>query len=272
MRFGILGPLEIRPRQDLPAGRAAQLLAALLLRVGAAVPLNRLVDMLWDGREPRSHMANLQTYVSRLRRMLPGVPIDWHQGGYRICVDPDRVDAHVFVRLARAGQAASTSDSRAAHYREALTLWRGAPFTGIAAGPFEPDLARLAELRLSMLAGLTEADLAAGRLTEAIGRLDDLVHQHPLEESFWAQLITALTRANRVDEALDAFQEASRILRDELGASPGERLQALRRSIRQGGGNSAATSATPSIKAGSGVPPRGSTSATTTSLAAWRES
>jgi DNA-binding SARP family transcriptional activator len=188
--------------------------------------------MLWDGREPRSHLANLQTYASRLRRMLPGVPIDWHQGGYRIAVDPEQVDAHVFVRLAKAGQNAVSSDERASHYRSALALWRGAPLSGIAAGPFEPELTRLAELRLSMLEGLTDADLAAGRLTEAIARLDDLVHQHPWQEALWAQLITALIRANRLAEALGTFHEASRVLRDELGTGPGERLLALHRSIR----------------------------------------
>jgi pentatricopeptide repeat protein len=224
VRFGILGPLEIHPHQALPAGRVAQLLAALLLRAGGTVPLNRLVDMLWDGREPRSHLANLQTYASRLRRMLPGVPIDWHQGGYRIAVDPEQVDAHVFARLAKAGQNAVSPDERASHYRSALALWRGAPLSGIAAGPFEPELTRLAELRLSMLTGLTETDLAAGRLTEAITRLDDLVRRHPWQEALWAQLVTALVRANRVDEALDTFQEASRVLRDELGAGPGELL------------------------------------------------
>jgi DNA-binding SARP family transcriptional activator len=224
VNFGILGPLEIHPDQGLPAGRVAQLLAALLLRAGDTVPLSRLVDMLWDGREPRSHLANLQTYASRLRRMLPGVPVDWHQGGYRIGVDPGQVDAHVFVRLAKTGQNAATPDERASHYRSALALWRGAPLSGIAAGPFEPDLTRLAELRLSMLEGLTDADLAAGRLTEAIARLDDLVHEHPWQESLWAQLVTALISANRVDEALDTFHQASRVLRDELGAGPGELL------------------------------------------------
>src|SRR4029077_8308900 len=51
------------------------------------------------------------------------------------------------------------------------------------------------------------------------------VARHPLRELLWAQLITALDRGGRQADALDAYQRVRAVLRDELGADPGEQLQ-----------------------------------------------
>lgn len=241
VRFGILGPLEIRDIHgrplEAPTGRSEHLLVGLLLRANCQVPLDWLTEMLWNGRSPRSYMANLQTYISRLRRTLPDVPIEWLQGGYRLSIDPDQVDAHRFVHHGEVGRAAAANGAAgqaADHFRRALALYRGAPLISMTAGPFEPDLARLAELRLTMLEGLTDAELASGQVTDAILRLGSLVRQHPLRESLWAQLMVALAKAGRVAEALESFHEVRTVLRDELGADPGERLRNLHQSILRG--------------------------------------
>ena len=71
----MLGPLEAR-RSDggdaLPLGglRQRAVLARLAVAGGDTVPVDRMVDDLWDGEPPPSAVNTLQSYVSNLRREL----------------------------------------------------------------------------------------------------------------------------------------------------------------------------------------------------------
>ncbi|HEY9337958.1 MAG TPA: hypothetical protein VIQ79_26175 [Kribbella sp.] len=55
LEFRVLGPVEIRTSGGdvvpLPSRRGAVLLAALVLRVNRTVPVDELVDLLWDEDE-----------------------------------------------------------------------------------------------------------------------------------------------------------------------------------------------------------------------------
>ena len=64
-----------------------------------------------------------------------------------------------------------------------------------------------------------------------IGELEALVHEHPLNERFTAQLMLALYRDGRQADALRAFRRARRSLVDELGIEPGRELRELERAI-----------------------------------------
>ena len=69
----------------------------------------------------------------------------------------------------------------------------------------------------------THADLVA--------QLRALVAEHPLCEHFWGCLMTALYRTGRQAEALGAYQDARRVLVDELGIEPSQELRELERGI-----------------------------------------
>ncbi|NED73440.1 helix-turn-helix domain-containing protein, partial [Streptomyces sp. SID9944] len=71
MRFGILGPLDIRTDDGAPVDpggpRPRALLTLLLLAAGRTVTAERLTDGLY-GAEPPAGAANaLQSQISRLR-------------------------------------------------------------------------------------------------------------------------------------------------------------------------------------------------------------
>src|SRR5437660_4019801 len=142
VRFGILGPLEVRSATGelIAVGglRPRSLLAMLLLEAGQIVNVDRLIDGLYGEKPPSGAGNALQSQVSRLRGRLGGL-IELVPGGYRLAVDPDEVDAHRFVRLAGSGRravAAGDYPSAVADLREALGLWRGPALADVAEAPF----------------------------------------------------------------------------------------------------------------------------------------
>ncbi|MEV6932526.1 BTAD domain-containing putative transcriptional regulator, partial [Dactylosporangium sp. NPDC051485] len=222
MRFGILGPLEVRGDGGEPVAvggpKPRALLTRLLLEAGQVVPLERL-----GGDSANA----LQAQVSRLRRALPGAPVEFAGGGYRIAADPRDVDAHRFERLARDGRqllAAGDFTTAAGVLREALDLWRGPALADL------PDAAaqvvRLEEARLAAVEDLVEAELALPEGTP-VGPLRRLVAEHPFRERLRGQLMRALHAAGRTAEALAEFDDARRLLATELGADPSAGLSAV---------------------------------------------
>ena len=118
------------------------------------------------------------------------------------------------------------------HCELRLALWRGPPLSDFASEPFaQGEIARLEELHLAALEERIEADLALGRHAELISELEALVREHPLRERLRAQLMLALYRSGRQAEALAAYQQARKMLAEELGLEPGRRLQELEGAI-----------------------------------------
>ncbi|GAA2322987.1 winged helix-turn-helix domain-containing protein [Streptomyces kunmingensis] len=224
MRFGILGPLDVRAHDGSPLDpggpRPRALLTALLLDAGRTVSVERLIYGLY-GEEPPAGAGNaLQSQVSRLRKRL-GLEIETGPAGYRLVVDPDTVDVHRFERLARAGRqslAAGDHARAAALLHEALGLWRG---------PAPEDLPRLEELRLGAVQDRIEADLALGDSAELVAEVRELLARYPLGERLYGLLMRALHATGRPAEALRVYEEARRVLADELGSDPSPELSAL---------------------------------------------
>ncbi|WP_327727653.1 winged helix-turn-helix domain-containing protein [Streptomyces sp. NBC_00487] len=240
MRFGILGPLALRTDDGAsldPGGpRPRALLTLLLLDAGRTVSVERLIDGLYGARPPAGAANALQSQVSRLRRRLgPHARIEATPAGYRVAVPPDTVDAHLFEQLSGEGRsalAAGDPPRAAARLREALALWRG---------PALPDLpdayaevARLDELRLAAVQDRIEADLALGGGPGLVPETRTLLAAHPLSERLYGQLMRALHASGRPAEALRVYEEARRVLADELGADPSPGLSTLHRELLRG--------------------------------------
>src|SRR5439155_18300687 len=64
-----------------------------------------------------------------------------------------------------------------------------------------------------------------------IGELESLVTEHPLRELFRYQLMLALYCTGGQAEALQAYRDAGRVLREELGLVPSRALRDLERAI-----------------------------------------
>ncbi|WP_031167237.1 ATP-binding protein [Streptomyces durhamensis] len=240
MRFGILGPLDIRTDDGDPIDpggpRPRALLTLLLLDAGRPVATERLTDGLYGAEPPADAAGALQSQISRLRRRLaPHTRIEAGPAGYRIGVPADHVDAHRFERLAREGrEALAAGDFRGAadRLRTALALWRGPALPDLPGS--HADTARLEELRLAAVQDRIEADLASDGGPELIPELRSLLATHPLSERLYGQLMRALHAGGRPAEALAVYEEARRTLADELGADPSPELAALHLELLRG--------------------------------------
>jgi len=207
------------------------LLALLLLDAGRAVSTDRLIDALWGEHPPRTAPTSLQNFVSQLRKQLGASLLVTKPPGYLLRIEPLQLDVnHAQALFAEAKTAAS--EERAAKLREALELWRGPPLEEFGFEAFaQSAIARLEELRLSLLEERLNADIEGSRAGEVVGELEALVAEHPLRERFREQLMLALYHSGRQAEALDAFQEGRRALVEELGIDPSPRLQQLHAAI-----------------------------------------
>lgn len=222
--------------------RPRSLMALLALHAGRVVPADQLIAGLYGTEPPHGVVNALQAQVSRLRRGLraAGVtaPIEMHGAGYRLALDPEQVDALRFARLAREGRQALEAGEfihATALLREALTLWHGPALADVADAPFAAAHAtRLTEQRVSVLEDLAEAELRLGRHGALVAELREAVAEHPLRERLRGQLMRALAGVGRQAEALAVFEDARRMLAEELGADPSPELMEAHLAVLRG--------------------------------------
>jgi Bacterial transcriptional activator domain/SIR2-like domain len=151
--------------------------------------------------------------------------------GYLIRVGTSQLDVARAQTLLDEAKAAAAGERRA-KLRDALALWRGPPLEEFGYEAFaQGEIARLEELRLTLLEERIDADIEAGEARELVGELEALVGEHPLRERFREQLMLALYRSGRQAEALETFQQGRRVLVEELGIDPSPRLQQLQAAI-----------------------------------------
>jgi predicted ATPase len=93
------------------------------------------------------------------------------------------------------------------------------------------EVSRLEELRRRADELWGDVQLALGRHDLIVDSLARAVAEEPLREHRWEQLMMALYRCGRQAEALRAFQDARRVLTDELGIEPSPTLRALEQAV-----------------------------------------
>ena len=239
VRIGILGPLDVRDGAARPIEVSGPRLRALLVRLavdaGRTVPADRLIDDLWGGTPPAGAANALQALVSRLRVAGGHEAIESRPGGYRLAIEPDRVDAVAFERLVATARAQGDPAARAETLSRALGLWRGPALADVAGSVFAAaPIARLEELRVEAAEERIEADIALGRAARLVPELEELTLLHPLRERLRGQHMRALYAAGRQADALTVYENARRLLADRLGVDPAPELAEVHLAILRG--------------------------------------
>ncbi len=229
---------------DLGGQKQRTVLALLLLDANRVVSISRLIDAIWGEQPTASAQKAVQVYVSQLRKLLGRERLQTKAPGYLLQVEPDELDLASFERLQEEGR-----------LDDALSLWRGRPLAEFADRPFAlAEIARLQELRLVCVEERIDQDLARGRHTAVVGELEAAIKEQPLRERLRGQLVLALYRSGRQADALAAYQDARRVLVEELGIEPGRALRELQQAIlRQDGSLDRAPDSAPEGDAGGGV-------------------
>lgn len=246
VEFRALGPVEAvvcgRP-VDLGAPKQRALLALLVSQVGQPVAVDMMLEALWAGNPPPSAMTSLQAYVANLRKLLepdraprtPATVLRTCPRGYLLDGGVVDVDVQRFGEHATAGwQAWDRDDPQQAltEFEAGLALWRGQAYPEVAGAPcVVPELARLEELRLSVIEMRCAALLAVGAHEVAVAELGAFTKAHPLREYGCELLSLALYRSGRQADALEVLRTIQTRLAEELGLDPRPALQHLRREI-----------------------------------------
>jgi DNA-binding SARP family transcriptional activator len=245
LRFGVLGPLRVWRGEtvvDLGPVQQRVVLAVLVLQAGRPVGRQQMINAVWGEATPRNAVNLVQRHASGLRRALeperpghtPSGLLAWTEAGYLLTVPNGALDLDVFeseLSRARAARIAGRLGEATEALHSALGLWRGPVCEGLSSPFLDAQAARLDESRISVLEERIELDLAIGVHADLIAELRDLIAEHPLRERLHGLLMMALYRAGRQADALAAFRDARRRLRDELGVEPAAPLQRLHQQI-----------------------------------------
>ena len=232
----LLGPFEVvvagKP-VEVPGAKRQALVACLALRTGRVVSTDTLVEALWGSDLPAAPRNAVQHHVARLRRALGDDAIRLAADGYAL--DEAMVDAIQFEELLaaargalRAGDARGAADTIA----DALALWRGPALLGLPQSSWATaEAARLDSLRLDALEERFEAALALGEHGDVGAAIRAALEESPFRERLWGQLMLTLYRSGRQADALEVFQEARRVLLEQLALEPGPELRRLQEAI-----------------------------------------
>ncbi len=242
MEFRTLGPIELWSagrRQDLGRARARSILAMLLLTPRALVPVETLIDRLWDTQPPPKARDSLSVYVARLRASLrqsvgDDARLVGRAQGYMLDVAPETVDVHQFRRLRRQADALAASGDyaqAAGLLREADGLWRGQALAGIGGDWVARMRDALEEERRAAILERVGCELELGQHADLVGELRQLLVQYPADETLVGHQMTALCRSGRPADALSLYRETRIRLIEEQGTEPGAMLSELHQRI-----------------------------------------
>jgi DNA-binding SARP family transcriptional activator/tetratricopeptide (TPR) repeat protein len=235
----VLGPVEAwlgDLRIDIGSRKQRLVLAVLLLEANHVVSLDRLIDLLWAQDAPTSARSTVQALVSRLRAAFRRAGAEnleiLNQGaGYLLRVDPECVDVHCFANLTTRARTADDEHS-VRLLDQALVLWRGEPLADVASEEVRERLCGgLREARWTALEDRVDAQLRLGGSRQVLSELTELVAEHPVRQRLVGQLMLALYREGRPNDALDTYRRLRTRLSDELGLDPAPELQQLEVSI-----------------------------------------
>jgi predicted ATPase/DNA-binding SARP family transcriptional activator len=236
LEIRLLGPFEVvvgGRQAALTGSKRHAMLAMLALQQGRVVTIDALVDALWGHDLPAVPRNAVQHHVTRLRAALGQDTIVASPDGYAL--SDATVDALRFEELLSAARAAIREGDKLRAgdaVSAALALWRGPALQGLTDTAWvSAEARRLDALRVDALEEQFEVALARGEERAVVADVRSALAENPFRERLWGQLMLALYRSGRQADALEVFQEARRVLSDQLGLEPGPELRRLQEAI-----------------------------------------
>ena len=213
-------------------GKQARILSLLALSPGHPVSKDRLAEVLWEGRPPRSFQQTLDSDVCVLRRTAglgPGrsSALGTTSAGY--VLDPGRV--RVDLDEARVLAARAADEPAAAAVVSAVAALELAEARLLEDEPYAPWAEEAREdwsrTEYALCLRASRAALVVGDLTLAVTAASRALGVRPTSEEAATQLMRAHWWTGRRAEAIRVFLRLQDLLLDELGERPGREAREL---------------------------------------------
>ena len=223
---------------EIGSRQARTLLKLLVVERGAAVPTDRIVDVLWAARPPRRPVNGVATLVSRLRATLGAGIISGNRVSYRLGVAVERAtDLDMAAGLLRESEsrfATAPALALAAAQRALAVLGGGAVLEDdLYADWTTPARTQAAALTRRARHLAAEAALEVGDAATARTIADQAIAADPLDEAAYRMVMHAGRALGEPALALVAYERLRKALATELGADPAAATRALHQAILQ---------------------------------------
>ena len=206
----------------LGGARERRLLAVLAIAGQHVVTKDAIIERLWD-RPPGNPVAAVDTAMSLLRRALGSAAeiIETHRPGYRLVCSTDLAELDDLIRASR--------------WQDALALLDSELLAGEPGSDWIEQQRRDLDLRRIEVT-VQAARVAAGRGddTIALDRFAAAARSDPLREDAHRGIMATLARLGRTAEALRAYEQCRRVLRERLGVDPAPETAAVYERILAG--------------------------------------
>jgi DNA-binding SARP family transcriptional activator/predicted ATPase len=210
---------------EVGSRKARTLLKLLAVDRPGLVPVDRIMDVLWDGQPPAAAGQNVATLVSRLRGVLGAGTILGGRPGYRLADGPgvtvDLDAAAGYCDQAERKVPATAAIALAAAERALQLLAAG---TALADEPYatwaDPARDEMRDLLRRARLVAAEAALATGDAPAAARYAAAAMTADPLDEAAHRWYMSASAAAGEPGKALAAYAALSQRLAEELGADP----------------------------------------------------
>ncbi|MCL1854888.1 MAG: winged helix-turn-helix domain-containing protein [Clostridia bacterium] len=218
------------------------LLQYLILKYDTAVPNNKLIEVLWPNEESSNPENALKTLISRFRSILNqcseglGNCILATRGGYQfVMIEGLSLDLFEFEALAKKLEGGDTlTPESTALFQEVLALYIG----DLLAGSEQDDWAISRSVHLHgqyirivySFLGLLKS---SGRYEEIIQTCRLALESDPFDERLHLELMQALVKTNRNNEALMQYKHVTNMHFRYLGVKPPEGIQEFYKQIIQ---------------------------------------
>jgi DNA-binding SARP family transcriptional activator len=249
VQFSVLGPVRAwRGPVELKVGPNQQraVLALLLVRANQLVPVEDIMELLWEENPPTSAVNVVHKYIGSIRHLLePGLKarasgrwLTRHGVAYRLAADENMSDLLTFRRIvkdARSAGAANRPADALDLLLEALALRRGACAEGLDLGGRSRDyFATVDQEYVAAVAEAADTALASGQPLRILALLRQVAVGESLNEALQARLMLMLAVTGQQALALAHYKAVRERLIDELGVDPGAEMRAAyNRVLRQ---------------------------------------
>jgi DNA-binding SARP family transcriptional activator len=223
---------------DVGSRKARTVLALLAVERGRKLPLDRIVEVLWNGRPPRQPARNVATMVSRLRCRFGADMVVGDGAGYQLGEGStvDLYDAAALVDDVQAHLADHLPAPALAAARAAVdVLDRGGVLDDQPDAMWaDPARALHGELLRRARHGIAEAALRLGQVWAAQAAAEGAVTADAFDEVARRWLMQAYAAAGEPVRALTAYQQLQGALATELGVDPAPATRELYVEILRG--------------------------------------